>query len=53
MPAKYLSVPQAAKALDLSVQRISQFLHAGRVVGAQKIGGRWIIPAPVKIRGRK
>lgn len=52
-----VSVPEAAKALGVSPQRIHELLRAGRIVGAQRVGRYWVIPAPVKVlapqRGRR
>ena len=35
---------QIAKTIGIGKVRVNQLLHAGRFVGARKIGGLWMIP---------
>lgn len=41
----FLSVPQFAAARRVSPARVAYWLRHGRLDGACKIGGRWIVPA--------
>ena len=38
-----MTCEQAAKALNVSADRVRQFCQEGRL--GQKLGGRWVIPA--------
>lgn len=42
---EYLSVKQVSKKWNLTVRRINDFCHDGRIPGATKIGFYWAIPA--------
>lgn len=53
---KWISVSEAAAAMEISRQRVLQLCQQGRIVGAQQVGsdGRWAIPAKiVRVRGRR
>lgn len=39
-----------ARARGVSPQRVRQLLAAGRIPGALRVGGRWVIPADAPIR---
>lgn len=39
-----------ARARGVSPQRIRQLLAAGRIAGALRVGGRWVIPVDASIR---
>lgn len=39
-----------ARARGVSPQRVRQLLAAGRIPGALRIGGRWVIPADAPVR---
>ncbi len=41
---RYISTSEAAKKWDLSSRRVVVLCNEGRVDGAQKAGGTWIIP---------
>lgn len=41
---RLLSTKDAAAALGISERRLRQLIEAGRVKGAQKIGGSWLVP---------
>jgi len=45
-----LSSKKAAESLGVSVPRVQALLRQGRIVGAQKVGRDWVIPAPVKVK---
>lgn len=45
MPIKYMTVAQAAQAWTIAPSRVRQWLADGRIKGAQKLGGIWLIPA--------
>ena len=45
----YISSQQAAAEIGVSRRRMGQFLAAGRVVGAKRVGRAWIVPSPVKL----
>lgn len=45
-----LSSDAFARARVVSPQRIRQLLAAGRIPGALRVGGRWVIPADAPIR---
>lgn len=45
----YISVTQAAKALDLDRSRIKVLCAQGRIKGASKVGKVWVIPSPPKV----
>lgn len=44
-----ITVPEAARRLGLSRQRIGQLCKDGRIPGARMIGRQWAIPAGAKI----
>lgn len=44
MPHDVDTVPATAKRWNCSVERIYQWLRAGRIEGAQKLGRDWLIP---------
>lgn len=45
-----VSTTDAAKELgDISPQRVRALLKEGRIVGAVKISGVWVIPTPVHV----
>lgn len=43
-PVRAVSVAEAADALGVSERRVRQLIDAGRVPGAERIGGVWLIP---------
>ncbi len=45
---KYLSTTQAAELFGLSARRVALLCEQGRIEGAQKAGGNWIIPENAK-----
>jgi len=45
---KYLSTTQAAELFGLSARRVALLCEQGRIDGAQKAGGNWIIPETAK-----
>jgi predicted nucleotidyltransferase len=47
--AALLSTAQFARARKLSEQRVRQLLAGGKIPGAQRIGGRWAIPADAAV----
>ena len=47
----YLSTREAAKKWGVSERRVNQFCAQGRVAGARKIGGAWVIPADAEKPG--
>ncbi|OUQ60151.1 hypothetical protein B5E56_06865 [Flavonifractor sp. An112] len=44
----YLSIREAAEQWGVSERRVNQFCADGRIEGARKIGGSWVIPADAK-----
>lgn len=44
----YLSIREAAEQWGVSERRVNQFCADGRIEGAKKIGGSWMIPAEAK-----
>jgi phage baseplate assembly protein gpV len=44
-----VTMPEAAKELRLSVQRVRVLARTGRLVGARKLGRDWLIPSPVVV----
>ena len=42
---EYLSASEMGKRWNLSRRRVSVLCSEGRIPGAQKIGGNWMIPA--------
>ncbi|MCD8286556.1 MAG: N-6 DNA methylase [Clostridia bacterium] len=44
MPVKYMTVKEASDKFGMSVRIIQQLCEAARIEGAQRVGGRWIIP---------
>lgn len=43
-----ISTQEAAAALKMSTRRVRKLCEQGRVVGAKKVGDRWVLPeAPV------
>jgi hypothetical protein len=44
MRVRFNTVEDVAKAENVTRQRILRLCNAGRVTGAEKIGGRWVIP---------
>ena len=44
----YLSIREAAEQWGVSERRVNQFCADGRIEGAKKIGGSWVIPAEAK-----
>ena len=56
MTKRLLTATQYAKTAGMSRERVHQFLRAGRVPGAQKIGpgrGLWVIPEGAIVRRKK
>ena len=47
---EFVSSLEFARARRLSEQRIRQLLARGKIQGALRIGGRWVIPADAPIR---
>lgn len=45
-----LSSLQFGRARKLSQQRVRQLLAVGKIEGAMRVGGRWVIPAEATIR---
>ena len=45
----FLSTEEAAANHGVSARRLRTLLQQGRVVGARKIGGVWIIPDPLEV----
>jgi len=45
-----VSSAEFARARKLSDQRIRQLLAAGKIAGAFRVGGRWVVPADATIR---
>lgn len=43
----YMTTREAAKKWDISDRRVLQYCNAGRIPGAVKIGGIWLIPKNV------
>lgn len=43
-PAEYISSAEYAKRYGVSLDQIKQFCRNGRIMGAIKLSGRWIIP---------
>ena len=43
--ADYMSIRDAAAKWGVSPRRVNQLCTSGRVAGAQKVGGSWVIPA--------
>ena len=41
---EYISISKAAERWNLPERRITALCRAGRLVGAKKVGGRWLIP---------
>jgi len=41
---KMISVREAAKAAGVSPRRIQQLVTAGRIPGAEKVAGVWLVP---------
>lgn len=39
-----LSISDAAKALNITPRRLQQMCAAGKIIGARKEGGRWVVP---------
>jgi len=50
--ANHIGSLEAAKRLGLTERRIRQLCEEGRLLGAAKIGGSWVIPAPLLIERR-
>lgn len=50
MVQSLLSCLEYARSRRISGQRVRQLLAAGRIDGALRIGGRWVIPAQASIR---
>lgn len=44
----FVSVREAARLLDMSERLVLRFLAYGRIKGAQKEGGKWLVPVPVE-----
>lgn len=44
-----VTVRQAAVRLGVSERRVRKLAHDGRVRGATKAGGEWLIPTPVEV----
>jgi hypothetical protein len=44
MPIKYMTVARAADTWGVAQSRVRQWLADGRIKGAQKLGGIWLIP---------
>jgi Helix-turn-helix domain len=54
MKNKYWGVPATARLLNVEVKRIYELLYSGRLLGAEKEGGRWRIPGKaIEARLRK
>lgn len=49
MEEELITVPEAARRLGLSRQRIGQLCKQGRIPGAKQVGRQWVIPAGTKI----
>lgn len=41
----YFTIPELSKEWDISARRINTLCNSGRITGAIKVGGRWLIPA--------
>jgi predicted nucleotidyltransferase len=48
--SRFVSSAEFARARKLSQQRVRQLLAAGKVAGAFRVGGHWVIPAEAEIR---
>ena len=44
----YVSVREEARLLDMSERRVRRFLAYGRIKGAQRVDGKWLVPVPVE-----
>ena len=44
-----VTAAMAARDLDISPQRMRRLIREGRVRGAQKVDGTWLIPTPIKV----
>ena len=47
--AKLIGKDKAARLMEVSPSRLNRLLLAGRVKGAQRVDGKWVIPVPVTI----
>lgn len=47
--AGILSVADAAKLLGVTDRRVRVLREGGRIPGAQKVGGVWVLPADLKV----
>ena len=45
MPTQFITALEAAKQNGLSVRRIQELCHAGKIDGARQFAGAWAIPA--------
>ena len=41
---EYVSVQDAARAWSMAERRITALCRSGRIAGAKKVGGSWLIP---------
>ena len=44
-----VTAAMAARDLDISPQRMRRLIREGRVRGAQKVDGIWLIPTPIEV----
>jgi hypothetical protein len=48
--ASLVGITDAAVRLGVSARRIQILAKSGRIPGAQKIGGAWVLPADFKVK---
>jgi len=46
---QYVSVPEAARELEVSATHVRTLCQQGRIVGAHKVGKVWVMPSPVQV----
>ncbi|MCL8207233.1 MAG: helix-turn-helix domain-containing protein [Actinomycetia bacterium] len=46
----WVTTTEAAALLGVNPSRVRQLLLAGRIVGARKAAGTWLIPTPIQVR---
>lgn len=49
MKTKYINVEEAAARLGVVTSRVTAMCRAGKIIGAEKIGRDWVIPAKLKL----
>ena len=47
-----ISTANAAVQLGVSPRRVRTLLEQGRIEGAVKVGGTWMVPSPVRVTPR-